>query len=75
LLAEHQCQAVAAKVQFCKGIVFFSGEASFTDGLNLSNAMEGMVDGIACINIDGYFLEFSGKAEGGGECHIDQYLT
>jgi len=25
--------------------------------------MEGMVDGIAWINIDSYFLEFSGKAE------------
>jgi len=25
--------------------------------------MERMVDGIACINIDSYFLEFSGKAE------------
>jgi len=26
--------------------------------------MEGVMDGIACINIDSYFLEFSGKAEG-----------
>jgi hypothetical protein len=30
--------------------------------------MEGMVNGIACINIDSYFLEFSGKAE-------EEYVT
>jgi len=64
LLAKHQCQAVTAKSQFCKSVVFFSGEASFADGFNLPYAMEGVVDGIAWINIDSYFLEFSGKAEG-----------
>jgi len=61
--AQHQCQAGTTKTQFRKGFVFFSRETSFPDGFNLPYAMEGMVDGIAWINIDSYFLEFSGKAE------------
>lgn len=61
-LAKHQGQAVAAKIQFCKMVVFFPGEASFANGFNLSQAVEWVVDGIAFVNIDSYFLESSGKA-------------
>jgi len=43
-------------------VVFFPGEASFANGFNLSQAVEWVVDGIAFVNIDSYFLESSGKA-------------
>ncbi len=47
VLTQHQCDAFALEKYFCKSGTVLAGKASATDGLNLADAVVGMMDAIA----------------------------
>jgi len=47
VFTKHQCDAIALEKYFCKSGTVLAGKASAADGLNLADAMVGMMDAIA----------------------------
>ena len=54
VFTKHQCDAIALEKYFCKFGTVLAGKASAADGLNLAEAVVGMMNAIALGYGDGY---------------------